>query len=575
LEVAREEEEAAMSCWTLIEIGMMILGALPQPENGAQEPYDLIVRGGRLVDGTGGPWRRGDLAIRGDRIAAMGLIPADAPTKRTIEAGGRMVAPGFIDAHSHSDMLLLEDGSAQSKIRQGVTTDVLGESHSAGPAKGKRAEATAESGGKTYKWSTLGGYLDALDKAGVAINTASHVGMGTVWECVMGDSFDRPTPAQFEEMKALIAEAMDEGAFGMSSMLASPPGLLATTDDVALMASAIKARDGLFSSHIRNEGPDVLKSVDEAIAVGEKAGVRVDVIHLKIADKANWGRMAEVVARFEAARARGVDVQANVYPYTRGNNDLVTILPPWAHEGGKADLRKRLGDPEARAKMKRDIRGGIPGWYNHFTAVGGDWSRMLLSAKLSDKNKRFEGKTMDVILPAMAAGRTPPPEDLDLLFDFLIDEDGSIGTIYAHHTEEDMTTAMRQTWCSIGSDGSAMAIEGPLRRGHPHPRNFGTFPRVLGVYARERGVLRVEEAVRKMTSLNANKLGLTDRGLLRPGMYADVVVFDPETVIDRSTFLEPFAYNEGIETVIVNGVPVLEAGKPTGSRPGRALRKGR
>ncbi|WZO99992.1 D-aminoacylase [Isosphaeraceae bacterium EP7] len=564
-----------MTCRTFIGICALMLGAIPRPVSGAEEPYDLIVRNGRLVDGTGGPWRRGDLAIRGDRIAAMGVIPADAPTKRTIDAGGRMVSPGFIDAHSHSDMLILEDGSAQSKVRQGVTTDVLGESHSAGPSKGKRPAETVEFGGVTYRWSTLGGYLDSVDKAGVAINVASHVGMATVWECVMGDSFDRPTPAQFDEMKALIAEAMDEGAFGMSSMLASPPGLLATTDDVALMASAIKARDGLFSSHIRNEGPDVLKSIDEAIAVGEKAGVRVDVIHLKIADKSNWGRMAEVVARFEAARARGVDVQANVYPYTRGNNDLVTILPPWAHEGGKADLLKRLADPEARARMKRDIRGGIPGWYNHFTAVGGDWSRMLLSAKLSSKNQKYEGKTMDVILPSMAIGRNPAPEDLDLLFDFLIDEDGSIGTIYAHHTEEDMTTAMRQPWCSIGSDGSAMAIEGPLRRGHPHPRNFGTFPRVLGVYARERGVLRVEEAVRKMTSLNANKLGLTDRGLLRPGMYADVVVFDPDTVIDRSTFLEPFAYNEGIEAVIVNGVPVLEAGKPTGAKPGRALRKGR
>ncbi|HEY2155231.1 MAG TPA: amidohydrolase family protein, partial [Isosphaeraceae bacterium] len=263
--------------------------------------------------------------------------------------------------------------------------------------------------------------------------------------------------------------------------------------------------------------------------------------------------MGEVVALIEAARRRGVDVQANVYPYTRGNNDLASILPPWAHEGGRDALLARLKDPGQRGRMKRDIVAGLPGWYNHYLAVGGDWSRMLPSAALGPRNARFAGLTMDGVLAGRAEGRDPRPDPLDDLLDLLIEEGGSVPTIYAHHTEADMNLALRRPWCSIGSDGSALAVEGPLRRGHPHPRNFGTFPRVLGVYVRERHVLGLEDAVRKMTSLNATKLGLTDRGLLRPGQYADVTVFDPETVIDRSTYLEPFHYSEGIRHVVVNG----------------------
>ena len=282
--------------------------------------------------------------------------------------------------------------------------------------------------------------------------------------------------------------------------------------------------------------------------------------------------MDEIVAMIEAARAEGIDVQANVYPYTRGNNDLVSIIPPWAHEGGRGEMLGRLADPAVRDRLKSEIKSGLPGWYNHYLAVGGDWSRMLLSADLSASNDRFEGQTMDKILQLRSEGRTPVPDPLDELFDFLLEEGGSIPTIYAHHTEEDMNLALRQPWCSIGSDGSALAIEGPLRRGHPHPRNFGTFPRILGHYVRETHLLTLEDAVRKMTSLNAAKFGLRNRGVLRPDAFADVTLFDPARVIDRSTFGEPFQYSEGIEFVIVNGRIVLEKGKPTGERPGRALR---
>jgi N-acyl-D-aspartate/D-glutamate deacylase len=422
-------------------------------------------------------------------------------------------------------------------------------------------------------WTTLGGYFDALEKKGIALNVASYVGLGTLLECVKGDALGRPDARQLAEMKTLLNEALGEGALGLSSMLAAPRELTITTDDLVDLCTVVRKHGGLFSSHIRNEGTEVLAAVREAILIGERSRVPVDVIHLKIADQTLWGRMPEIVALIDDARNRGVNVQANVYPYTRGNNDLVSIIPPWAHEGGVNRLLERLRDRTQRARLKTEIRSQIPGWYNHYTAVGGDWSRMLLSAHLSAENRRFQGQTMDKVIAARSAGLDPAPDPLDILFDFLIEESGSIGTIYAHHTEEDMNRALVQPWCSIGSDGLALAVAGPLRSGHPHPRSFGTFPRVLGVYARDRALLRLEDAVRKMTSLNAAKIGLIDRGLLRPGQFADITIFDPATVIDRSTYLEPFQYSQGIITVLVNGQTVLEKSAPTGARPGRALRR--
>jgi N-acyl-D-aspartate/D-glutamate deacylase len=414
----------------------------------------------------------------------------------------------------------------------------------------------------------LGGYFKGVEQAGVSVNVASYVGLDNVWQSVMGSSFARPSAAEFEQMKKLVDEAMQEGAFGLSTLLAMPPGSLATTDDLVMLCQVVARHKGLYSSHIRNEGTEVVAAVKEAIAIGERAGVPVDIIHLKIADQKLWGRMNEVVALIEEARKRGVNVQANVYPYTRGNNNLASIIPPWAHEGGTAQLLARLKDTAQREKMKKDIRDGLPGWYNHYTAVGGDWSRMLISGKST-----YEGLTMDRVIAAKTKGKEPAPDALDVLFDFLIEEGGSVPTVYEHHTEKDMNLALVQPWCSIGSDGSAYAIEGPLRRGHPHPRNFGTFPRVLGRYARDRGLLRLEDAVRKMTSLNAAKLGILERGLLRPGNYADMTVFDPQRVLDQSTYTEPFRYSEGIEYVLVNGRLVLERGKHTGEKPGRVVRR--
>lgn len=536
----------------------------------AEEPCEILIKNGKVVDGTGNPWFTGDVAISGKKIIAVGRA-LELNAKRTINAEGLVVAPGFIDIHSHSDLLLFEDGRAESKIRQGVTLEVLGEGPSAGPAKGKLPPARFRDAGRSFEWTTLGGYFDALDKAGISVNVASYVGMDTVWQCVMGSSFARPTDVQFKEMQALVDEAMLDGAFGLSSQLAMPPGSLATTDDIVKLCEPIKKYGGLFSTHNRNEGLGVFEAVKEALAVGERAGVAVDVIHLKIADQKLWGKMPEVCALIDAARKRGVNVQANVYPYTRGNNNLASIVPPWAHEGGRAKLLERLKDPEQRSKLKKEIKDSIPGWYNHYTAVGGDWSRMLISGRGT-----YEGLTMDRVIEVRSKDKTPTPDPLDVLFDVLIENDGSVPTVYAHHEEKDMNTALVQPWCSIGSDGSALATEGILRRGNPHPRNFGTFPRVLGVYVRERKLLTLEDAVRKMTSLNAARLGISGRGTLRSGAYADVTIFDPDQVIDHSTYEKPFAYPTGIEWVIVNGTPVLEpGGKHTGAKPGQAIRLGK
>jgi N-acyl-D-amino-acid deacylase len=554
------------SCWPGPLLAFVAC-LVPAPSPAADAPYDLLIRGGKIVDGTGNPWFVGDVAVRDGRLVAVGRVPP-GPARRTIDARGLVVAPGFIDMHSHSDYLLLEDGAAQSKVRQGVTTEVIGEGRSVGPYLGKLPPHRAVVGGQAVRWTTVAGYLDTLEHAGTSVNLATYVGLDNVWQSVMGNSFDRPTPAQLDEMKVLVDGAMKDGAFGLSTMLAMPPGSLATTDDLVELCKVVARHRGIYSSHIRNEGTGVFDAVREAITIGERAGVPVDVIHLKIADQKYWGRMGEVVALIEAARQRGANVQANVYPYTRGNNDLASIIPPWAHEGGTAKMLARLRDPGQRARLKKDIKDGLPGWYDHYTAVGGDWGRMLVSGR-----GPYEGLTMDRVLAIRAKGKEPAPDPLDELFDILIEQGGSVPTVYAHHTEKDMERALVQPWCSIGSDGSAYATEGPLRRGNPHPRNFGTFPRVLGVYVRKLGLLRLEDAVRKMTSLNAAKLGIEDRGLLRPGNWADVTVFDPERVIDRATYEAPFQYPEGIEYVIVNGQVVLEKGKHTGARPGRALRR--
>jgi N-acyl-D-aspartate/D-glutamate deacylase len=556
---------------SLLSIGLLLtLGLsaamLSTTVDGAEsEPYDIVFRDAKVVDGTGSPWFRGDVALRGGKIAALGKL-TNTHAKRDIDARKLVVAPGFIDIHSHSEMVLLEDGSAHSKIRQGVTTEVFGEASSPGPYKNRLTPPRLTIGGKSESWSTLGGYFDVAERGGVSVNVASFVGLAQVWECVMGKSHARPTPAQMEEMKALVEEAMKNGAAGMSSLLAQPPGSLATTDEIVELCKVVARYGGIYVAHIRNEGTDVFDAIAEVIEIGRRAGIAVEILHIKIADQRNWGKMDRIVKAVDDARRQGIDVQANLYPYTRGQNNLSSILPPWAHEGGTAKLLERLKNPADRARMKKDIVDGIPGWYNHYTAVGGDWSRMLVAAQSS-----YTGLTVDRILkPRVERKKT---EMLDEFLDLLAEEGGTISTVFDHHTEKDMNLAMVQPWTSFGSDGMALATEGVLRRGHPHPRSFGTFPRVLGRYVRELGLLKLEDAIRRMTSANALKTGLYDRGVLRPALAADVVAFDPERIIDRATYEEPFRYSEGVEYVVVNGVLVLDAGKHTGAKPGKALRR--
>jgi N-acyl-D-amino-acid deacylase len=532
----------------------------------AQE-FDLIVERGRVVDGTGNPAFRADVGIRGGRIAALGKLNGRA-ARRRIDASGKVVAPGFVDIHNHSDFTILADGDGQSMIRQGVTSMILGEGGSAAPRGGKqRAEDGLPAGAAgAAAWTDLAGYFAALGARGVSPNIGTFVGSSQIWTYVRGPRAGPPDAGEREQMRAQVRLAMRQGALGVASSLSGPPGSWIDTDTLIEMCKIAGEYGGIYATHLRTEGFGVFEAVAEALEIGERAGVPVEIIHLKIAERKLWGQMPELIASLANARARGQQVEAHVYPYRAGQNNLSTILPPWAHEGGPEALVARLKDPALRPRLEREILHGIPGsnWYNHYTATGG-WDGMLLVSLSNPNYHAFQGKRMSEVIQAL--GGSP----VDVLFRVLIDNGGSVPTVYFHHDEQDMQYALRQPFVSIGSDGAAVAAAGPLAKGHPHPRFYGTFPRVLGRYVREQKLLTIEEAVRKMTSANAAKIRVFDRGLLRPGMWADLTVFDPETIADRATYENPHQYPAGIEWVIVNGTVVLAQGKHTGARPGRIL----
>jgi N-acyl-D-aspartate/D-glutamate deacylase len=520
----------------------------------AQQRFDLLVVNGTVHDGSGADGRRADVGIRDGKIAAIGDLSA-AEATRKIDAQGLVVAPGFIDMHNHSDDTLLDEPNCESMIRQGVTTMVLGEGGSAGPVKPGRDP-----------WTTLGGYFDHVEKHPASANICSYVGQTQVWTYVKGHELSAATPDQIEAMKQEVEKAMLEGAMGLSTSLLMPPSSLVTTDQLVELAKVAQKHGGIYSSHIRDEGAGVFRSVEEAINVGKGAGIRVDVIHLKIADKAFWGQMSEVVAMIRKAREEGYDIRANVYPYTAGQNNLRAIIPPWAHDGGNEKMLERLRDPEMRARMRKDILSGLPNWYNHYLATGGGWEGMLLVSFRQEKNKPFVGKRMSELIAARGG------DPVEVLFDVLLEENGGVSTVFFHHSEPDMQLAMKQPFTSIGSDGSAISADGPRARLHPHPRWYGTFPRVLGRYVRELKTLSLAEAVQKMTSMNAEKVNIADRGLLKEGFWADVAIFDPATVTDKATFENPHQYPVGIPYVIVNGAVVLDNGKHTGAHPGKVIR---
>ena len=521
---------------------------------GPSEHYDIAIVNGTVVDGSGSEGYQADIGIRDGRIAVIGDL-GSFRASRTIDAAGQVVAPGFIDMHNHSDDTLLEEPKCESMVRQGVTTMVLGEGGSQGPIhEGEKP------------WTTLGGYFDLVEEKGVAANICSYVGQTQVWTYVKGHELTPATPEEIGRMRAEVEKAMREGALGLSTSLLMPPSSLVTTDQLGELAKGSAAYGGIYSSHIRDEGLGVFDAVAEAIEVGRISGAPVDVIHLKIADEKLWGRMNEVTALIDEARASGQQVTANVYPYTAGQNNLRAIIPPWAHDGGNEAMLERLKDPAMRARMKKDIVNGIDGWYNHYLAVAGDWGRMLLVGLEDPKNKPFVGKRMSELIEARGG------DPIEVFFDVLLEENGSVRTVYFHHEESDMTFAMKQPYTSIGSDGAAISVDGPNASMSPHPRWYGTFPRVLGRYVREQGVLTIPEAVQKMTSMNAEKIHLAERGQLKEGWWADVTVFDPETVADRATFENPHQYPVGINLVVVNGEIVIEEKEHTGALPGKVLR---
>jgi N-acyl-D-aspartate/D-glutamate deacylase len=526
---------------------------------GAQD-FDILIRGGRIADGTGNPSFLGDIGIRQGRIVAMGPL-AGKTAKRTIEASGLVVAPGFIDIHNHSDYTIVTDGNAQSMIRQGVTSMIFGEGGSAAPVGGKQDRSSERA-----DWTDFNGYFAKLLRQGISTNIGTYVGSSQIWTYVHGEQAGPATKTEVDQMRVLVDQAMEQGALGVASSLSGPPGSWIDTDTMVAMCSEASKYGGIYSTHMRTEGQGVFESVAEAIEIGRRAHVPVDIIHLKIAEHKLWGQMPELVATIANARAQGVEVQTNVYPYRAGQNNLATIIPPWAHEGGTEAMIRRLQDPSLRPRLENEILHGIPGsnWYDHYTATG-SWEGMLLVSFRNPRYKQYEGKRMNEVIQSM--GKPP----IDVLFDLLVNNGGSVPTVYFHHSEKDMQYALKQPFSSIGSDGTAVATEGPLAKGHPHPRYYGTFPRILGRYVREEKVLTLEEAIRKMTSANAAKVRQFDRGLLRPGMWADVTVFNPNTVIDNATFEKPHQYASGIEYVLVNGTLVLEKEKHTGARPGVIL----
>jgi N-acyl-D-amino-acid deacylase len=554
-----------------------VLGVLAVSTCGAQEAakkpsFDVVILHGHIVDGTGSPWYSGDVGIRAGRIAAIGNL-SGAAARRTIDATGKIVAPGFIDMLGQSELTILVDPSVPSKIFQGITTEITGEGNSAAPLNDAMIAAD-RAGYDHYRihpdWRTLRQYFARLEKQGMGINLATYVGATSVRRMVLGDADVQPTPEQLEQMKRLVREAMQDGAMGVSTALQYAPAPYAKTDELIALAGEASKFGGIYATHMRSEGDDVLGSIDEATRIGREAHIPVEIWHLKAAGKANWGRMPEIVERVNKARAEGVDVTADTYAYTAWFNTFSAFIPPWAHDGGDTKLVERLEDPATRERIRKDMTStgkdsASESWDNEWQEIPGP-EAILIAVVQNKELLPLQGKRLSEVA---ALWKEDP---IDALCDLLIKDKAFTNVAVFGMNEADVQLGLKQPWMSVDNDSSGTSPEGLLGVEHPHPRAYGTFPRILRKYVREEKELTLPDAIRKFSALPAQRMRLTDRGLLKEGLWADVVIFDPEKIADTATFENPNSFSRGMEYVLVNGVPVIAEGKTTNALPGKVLR---
>jgi N-acyl-D-amino-acid deacylase len=546
---------------------MMITVTLAFAADRDNVTLDVVITNGHIIDGTGSPWYSGDVGIRDGRIAAIGVL-AGAARKHTIDAKGEVVAPGFIDMLGQSETTILVDPRLPSKIYQGITTEITGEGGSAAPLN-DTIIANDRPAYQHYKinpeWQTFRQFFAKLEKQGMGINLASYVGATQVRRMVLGDADVQPTPEQLEKMKALVRDAMRDGAVGVSTSLEYAPAPYAKTEELIALASESSQYGGIYATHMRSEGDAVLESIDEALRIGREAHVPVEIWHFKVAGKSNFGRMPELIARVNKARNEGQDVSADTYAYTAWSNSMSAFVPPWAHDGGDAKMVERLKDQPTRDRIRKEMQTPSKDWDNEWDEIKGP-DDIMITAVQNPELKKFQGKRLTEVAKMM--GKDP----IDTLFDLLIEDKGFTSVAVFGMSEPDVSLALQQPWVSVDNDSSGTSPEGILGEEHPHPRAYGTFPRILRKYVREEKKLTLEDAIRKFSALPAQRMRLTDRGVLKQGMWADVVVFDPNKVRDVATFDDPNRLSEGMDFVLVNGTPVIENGKMTAALPGKVLR---
>jgi len=532
----------------------------------ALQPYDVVIHNGRIVDGTGSPWYAADIAIREGKIAAIGKFP-NSLARRTIDARGMVVAPGFIDMLGQSEVTILVNPHLPSKIYQGITTEITGEGGSVAPLDDALIHAdrvTWEHYGIRPDWHTFREYFARLGKQGMGINLASYVGATQVRRIVLGDNDRAPNPAELEREKALVRDAMRDGAVGVSTSLQYAPAPYAKTEELIALAAEAAKFGGIYASHIRDEGDAINTALDEAFRIGREAKIPVEIWHLKAAGKSNWGRMPEIVARIEQARTSGVDAAADTYAYTAGSNSFSAIIPPWAHVGGDRKLIERLKDPTMRARIRKQMETKSSDWNNEWQQVTGPES-ILVCAVQNSELLPLQGKNIAEI------ARLWKKDPIDTVFDLLIEDQAFTEVAMFIMSEPDVALGLQQPWVSVCNDSSGTAPDGLLGKEHPHPRAYGTFPRILRKYVREEHKLTLEDAIRKFSALPAQRTRFGDRGILKTGMWADMVIFDPDTIRDVATFENPNRLSEGMQFVLVNGVLVIDEGKMTDALPGKVV----